>query len=118
MENLKEQRKLMYNIIVRMPTVLAKNDPIDLSFLSYLHPSFISDRSNMTNQNKIEGSEFPEFTDVKIFLDSLLISYQSNRSIDVEVKRRPMTCTPFRRDFINGESQTSMRILIELDFLQ
>ena len=74
-----------------MPNVVVKNDPIDLSFLSYLHPSFIPDR------------ETNDFTDLKIFLDLLLILYQSNRSMDDQLKRRAMTCTPFRLDLGNGQ---------------
>ena len=43
-KDLKEERKLIYHILVRMPNVVVKNDSIDLSFLSYLHPSFTPDR--------------------------------------------------------------------------
>ena len=90
-KNLKEERKLIYHILVRMPNVVVRNDPIDLSFLSYLHPSFIPDR------------ETNDFTDLKIFLDLLLILYQSNQSMDYQLKRRAVTCTPFRLDL--GDSQ-------------
>lgn len=77
-KNLKEERKLIYHILVRMPNVVVKNDLIDLSFLSYLHAGFIPDR------------ETNDFTDLKIFLDLLLILYQSNRSMDYQLKRRAM----------------------------
>jgi hypothetical protein len=107
------------NIIVRMPTVRAKNDPIDLSFIWFSHPSInhrvfltlnnlshlasISDRSNMTDMKYYEGSELPEFSDVKIFIDSLLMSYQTDRYITFEIERNPMRCTTYHRDFMFGK---------------
>ena len=90
-KNLKEERKLIDHILVQMPNVVVNNDPIDLSFLSYPHLSFILDR------------ETNDFTDPKIFLDLLLILQQSNRSMDYQLKRRAMTYTPFRLDLGNGQ---------------
>ncbi|CAF5157363.1 unnamed protein product, partial [Rotaria sp. Silwood1] len=37
--NLKNKRNINYNIIVRQPYTIPKNDPIDMSFISFLHPS-------------------------------------------------------------------------------
>jgi hypothetical protein len=45
----------------------------------------------------------PEFSDVKMFVDSLLVSYQTGVDIGFELERTAMICTPFRRDFINGK---------------
>ena len=41
---------------------------------------------------------------MKIFIDSLLMSYQMGKTIDLELERAPIRCTPFRRDFIFGKS--------------
>ncbi|CAF4225646.1 unnamed protein product, partial [Rotaria sordida] len=41
------------------------------------------DRSNVTGSDNQEGSELPEFTDVKMFIDSLLIDYQTNKTIEI-----------------------------------
>ncbi|CAM4800916.1 unnamed protein product [Rotaria magnacalcarata] len=93
LSNLKNQ----HNIIVRMSNMLTKNIPVDTSFVSFLHPTLIADRSNVTDRKEKKGSEF---TDVKIFIDSLLIGYQTNKTIEFEIERSPMTCTPIRRDSI------------------
>ncbi|CAF2053123.1 unnamed protein product [Rotaria magnacalcarata] len=96
LSNLKNQ----HNIIVRMSNMLTKNIPVDTSFVSFLHPTLIADRSNVTDRKEKKGSEF---TDVKIFIDSLLIGYQTNKTIEFEIERSPMTCTPIRRDSIFSE---------------
>ena len=62
----------------------------------------IADRSNVTDRKEKKGSELPEFTGVKIFIDSLLIGYQTNKTIEFELERNPMICTPVRRDSIFG----------------
>lgn len=61
---------------------------------------YIQDRSNITNNYDHKGSELPEFTDVKMFVDSLLMGYQTNRQIQFELERNLMTCTPFRADYL------------------
>ena len=63
----------------------------------------LSDRSNRTDKNGKAGSELPEFTDVKIFIDSLLMEYQTNRPIRMEVERTAMACTAFRADYLFSE---------------
>ncbi len=42
----------------------------------------------------------PEFADVKLFVDTLLMEYQSNRSIQYELQRNLMACTPYRDDYL------------------
>ncbi|CAF4810977.1 unnamed protein product, partial [Rotaria sp. Silwood2] len=65
-----------------------------------------------------EGSELPEFTDVKMFIDSLLIGYQTNKTIEFELERSPMICTPVRRDSIfESGSILVTTILILVDFI-
>ncbi|CAF3811478.1 unnamed protein product [Rotaria magnacalcarata] len=98
--DLKNERNLAYNIIVRTPNTFITNDPIDRSFISYKHPAYIADRSNITDGNGEKGSELPEFTDVKMFVDSLLMEYQTNRQIHFELERNLMTCTPYRNDLL------------------
>jgi hypothetical protein len=61
---------------------------------------FITDRSNSLPISSNTGSALPKFTDVKIFVDSLLIEYQTNHPIQYELERNLMTCTPFRNDFL------------------
>ncbi|CAF5089635.1 unnamed protein product, partial [Rotaria sp. Silwood1] len=62
-----------------------------------------ADRSDiMDDNNKAQGSKLPAFTDVKIFIDSLLIGYQTNTNIEYELERTPMICTSFRRNLIFG----------------
>lgn len=99
-----------------MPTFLRKNDPIDFSFLSFLHPSTSIDSLSLllsTDENasrlafiadRTKKGALPDFGDVKVFVDELLISSQSNRSIEYQLERTPFSCTPFRRDFIYGET--------------
>jgi len=60
----------------------------------------ISDRSNATDNNGKEGSELPEFTNIKMFVDFLLMEYQTNRQIEYELERNLMSCTPYRNDFL------------------
>ncbi|CAF0941667.1 unnamed protein product [Adineta steineri] len=116
--NLKNEHNLDYNIMVRMPSTIPKNAPVDLSFLSFLHPTFIPDRSNVTDNNNEEGSQLPEFSDVKMFIDSLLIGYQTNRSIEFELERKAMICTPYRRDALfEGGSAFVTIILLFIDFI-
>ncbi|UJR37764.1 hypothetical protein I4U23_030457 [Adineta vaga] len=98
--DLKQGRKIAYNIIVRTPNSILKNTPVDMSFLVFKHPGYISDRTNATDLDAKDGSELPEFTDVKIFVDSLLMEYQSTRSIQYELERNLMTCTPYRKDYL------------------
>ncbi|CAF1011366.1 unnamed protein product [Rotaria sordida] len=116
--NLKTERNLDYNIMVRASNVFIKNAPVDMSFISFLHPTFIPDRSNVTGSDNQEGSELPEFTDVKMFIDSLLIDYQINKTIEFELERSPITCTPVRRDSIfESGSILVTTILIMIDFI-
>ncbi|CAF1239735.1 unnamed protein product [Adineta ricciae] len=117
-DNLKNGRQLSYDITVRTPSIRAKNDPVDYSFISFLHPTLVADRSNVTDKNKNEGSELPEFIDVKMFIDSLLMSYQTGKTIDLELERAPMRCTPFRRDFIFESGAVFVTfILLLVDFI-
>ncbi|CAF4916702.1 unnamed protein product, partial [Rotaria sp. Silwood1] len=88
--DLKKEHNLAYNIIVRTPNRVLNNDPVDMSFITSQHPGYISDRSNITDNNGIKGSELPEFTDVKMFVDSLLMEYQTNRQIHFELQRNLM----------------------------
>ncbi|CAF4318595.1 unnamed protein product, partial [Rotaria sp. Silwood2] len=116
--NLKNEHNIDYNIMVRMSNVFTKNTPVDMSFISFLHPTFILDRSNIMDNNNQEGSELPEFTDVKMFIDSLLIGYQTNKTIEFELERSPMICTPVRRDSIfESGSILVTTILILVDFI-
>lgn len=66
---------------------------------------YISDRSNSTDSNSIRGSELPQFSDVKIFVDSLLMEYQTDRRIQYELERNLMTCTPYRTDYLFSKMQ-------------
>ncbi|CAF4673197.1 unnamed protein product, partial [Rotaria sp. Silwood2] len=80
--------------------------------------ALIADRSNVMDSNNKEGSELPEFTDIKIFIDSLLIGYQTNKTIEFEIERNPMICTPIRRDSIfESGSILPTTILIMIDFI-
>jgi hypothetical protein len=101
-----------------MPNVFLQNDAIDTSFLSYKHPSIstiifsfsdtyfskylgiIPDRSNTTDSKGDHGSELPQFTDIKMFVDSLLVKYQTNHSLQFELERKLMTCAPFHDDYL------------------
>lgn len=65
----------------------------------------IVDRSNVTNTNYQEGSQLPEFSDVKIFIDSLLISYQKNRTIHWNIERELIRCTTYRMDILFGRRE-------------
>ncbi|CAF3577194.1 unnamed protein product [Rotaria sp. Silwood2] len=76
-----------------MSNTFTKNAPVDMSFVSFSHPTLIADRSNVMDSNNKEGSELPEFTDIKIFIDSLLIGYQTNKTIEFEIERNPMNET-------------------------
>ncbi|CAF4083873.1 unnamed protein product [Adineta steineri] len=118
--NLKNGHNLDYNIMVRMPSIIPKTDPVDLSFLSFLHPSFIPDRSNTFNSysSYYEDTKLPEFSDVKMFIDSLLIGYQTNRNIEFELQRKPIICTPYRRDFLfeSGRVLVGISVLF-IDFV-
>ncbi|CAF3818339.1 unnamed protein product [Rotaria sp. Silwood1] len=77
---------------------------------------YISDRSNITDNNGNKGSELPEFTDVKMFVDSLLMEYQTNRQIHFELQRNLMICTPFRNDLLfTSESNLINIILLMID---
>lgn len=58
----------------------------------------------MLSRRTKEGSEVPEFTDVKMFVDSLLMEYQTNRSIQYELERNLMTCSPYRDDVLYSKS--------------
>ncbi|CAF4093815.1 unnamed protein product, partial [Adineta steineri] len=111
--NLKNEHSLDYSIMVRMPSIIPKTDPVDLSFLSFLHPTRIPDRSNVTDKNNREGSELPEFSDVKMFIDSLLIGYQTNRTIEFKLERKAMICTPFRRDVLFESGSTLVTIFVD-----
>ncbi|CAF4761018.1 unnamed protein product, partial [Rotaria sp. Silwood2] len=90
--NLKNKRNIDYNIIVRQPYTIPKNDPIDMSFISFLNPTLIADRSDIMDNNKYQDLKLPAFTDVKILIDSLLIEYQTNTNIEYELERTPMIC--------------------------
>ncbi|CAF3806236.1 unnamed protein product [Adineta steineri] len=117
--NLKNDHNLDYNIMVRMPSIIPKTDPIDLSFLSFLHPSFIPDRSSLidfSNTYNFEDSGLPEFSDVKMFIDSLLIGYQTNKNIEFELQREPIICTPYREDLL-FESGSPVLITIVLMYI-
>jgi hypothetical protein len=67
----------------------------------------LPDRSNSTDRNGNAGSELPEFTDIKMFVDSLLMEYQTNRAIQYELERNLMTCAPYRNDFLFSKIKTT-----------
>ncbi|CAF1288185.1 unnamed protein product [Rotaria sp. Silwood1] len=114
--DLKKEHNLAYNIIVRTPNRVLNNDPVDMSFITSQHPGYISDRSNITDNNGNKGSELPEFIEVKMFVDSLLMEYQTNRQIHFELQRNLMTCTPFRNDLLfTSESNLINIILLMID---
>ena len=110
---------------VRQAEVVLNSAPIDLSFILMGHPSechddgasssrgdclplaVIGDRSNVPSSRDSRESELPEFTNVKIFVDSLLVGYQSNRSIRMELERKAMTCTAFRNDLLFSRIDTT-----------
>ncbi|CAF4218000.1 unnamed protein product, partial [Adineta steineri] len=132
--NLKNRHNLDYKMIVQTSSIVPKTDPVDLSFLSFLHPSFIRDQSNVMDSHDYDfeaatspnfsyakmpiGSRLPEFSDVKMFIDALLIGYQTNRNITFELQRAPITCTPYRRDFIfeSGSAYVTI-VLMFIDFV-
>jgi hypothetical protein len=58
------------------------------------------DRSNTTDNKGDYGSELPEFTDVKMFVDSLLVQYQTDRQFEFVLERNLMTCTPYHNDYL------------------
>ncbi|CAF4107133.1 unnamed protein product, partial [Rotaria sp. Silwood2] len=116
--NLKNKRNIDYNIMVRQPYTIPKNDPIDMSFISFLNPTLIADRSDIMDNNKYQDLKLPAFTDVKILIDSLLIEYQTNTNIEYELERTPMICTSFRRNLIFENRLSSLIItLVEFIFL-
>ncbi|CAF3720568.1 unnamed protein product, partial [Rotaria sordida] len=116
--DLKNKHNIDYNIMVRKPYTIPKNDPIDMSFISFLHPTLITDRSDIMNNNKDQWSKLPAFTDVKIFIDSLLIGYQTNTNIEYELERTLMICTPFRRNLIFESGLSNLiKTFIDLIFL-
>ena len=45
-----------------------------------------------------------DYTDVKIFVDSLLMSYQIDRRIQLKIERHPMRCTSYRQDPMFGKN--------------
>ncbi|CAF1197235.1 unnamed protein product, partial [Adineta steineri] len=126
--SLKNGHNLDYNIMVPMPDIIPKTDPVDLTFLSFLHPSSIRDRSDVIDRPDYDfedsrspnfsyakmsiGSRLPEFSDVKMFIDALLIGYQTNRNITFELQKAPMTCTPYRRDYLFFESGSPLVIIV------
>ncbi|CAF4193173.1 unnamed protein product, partial [Adineta steineri] len=115
--NLKNGLNLDYNIMVPKLDIIPKTDPVDLSFL---HPSFIPDRSNIigsySNNSEYLSLRLPEFSDVKMFIDALLIGYQTNRNITFELQRTPITCTPYRQDYLFFEP-TGVLVGIALIFI-
>lgn len=87
----------LFHFYIQVKQFLFENN-----FLFIIYLGFITDRSNVTDVNRYESSKLPEFTDVKIFIDSLLIHYQTNEEIKLEIEKTPMICTSCRRDFILG----------------
>ena len=45
-----------------------------------------------------------------MFIDTLLMEYQTNRSIDYEIQRSLMACTPFRDDFLFSKKTVSLYV--------
>lgn len=81
----------------------------------------IADRSNVTDETYWQGSQLPEFSDVKIFIDSLLISYQrNNKTIEWNIERDVIQCTSYRIDvlFRKREKRMFMEINHLFAFLQ
>jgi hypothetical protein len=72
----------------------------------------VPDRSNATDNTGKEGSELPEFTNIKMFIDFLLMEYQTDRQIEYEIQRNLMSCTPYRDDFLFSKIKKNMYILI------
>lgn len=105
--NLRTERKLNYQIFVQMSNRLMKFEPIDYSFLWFSHPNLVS-----------QTSIFPEFADLKIFLDNLLIDFQLNKTFEYQLTQRSISCPPFRRDFLFESSPISViLVLILIDFV-
>ena len=113
-----------------MPNIFLQNDPIDKSFIGYKHPStskhcsfflqkypwkylgIIPDRSNTTDSSGNDGSKLPEFTDVKMFVDALLVKYQTDHQFNFELERNLMTCTPFHNDYFYSKIKPFINLSI------
>ncbi|UJR08715.1 hypothetical protein I4U23_012972 [Adineta vaga] len=112
--DLKKKRNIAYNIITERPHKMPRNEPIDMSFKSFSHPTRVADRFDELNR----GSNFPVFADVKIFIDSLLIGFQTNVKIEYEIEKTPMICTSIRSNILSeGEFLGFMKFLIDFIFL-
>lgn len=75
------------------------------TLINLVYLASIADRSNLTNINYRRGSQLPEFSDVKIFIDSLLISYQKNTTISWNIQREVIRCTKYRMDILFGRKE-------------
>ena len=64
------------------------------------------DRWQGAQKSFVKPSMFPEFTDVKILIDMVLVEYQAGREMMLEIKRQPMICAPFRDDMLLSEYST------------
>ena len=52
---------------------------------------------------------------MKIFVDSLLLQYQTNRSIEYEFQRNLMACSPYRHDLLYSKSSSKKLFYIQLN---
>ncbi|CAF1358637.1 unnamed protein product [Didymodactylos carnosus] len=114
---LKTIRTIYYTIYVRMPPKYQQTpNVIDYSFLSFEHPTLIEDRSNKTYKTLNGGknfTEFPQFSNIKLFIDTLLISYQTGKkNLTIELERNVMKCTKYRKDVLYTSKTTAFTIII------
>lgn len=68
----------------------------------------------MSDRDGKEGTNLPQFTDVKMLVDSLLIEYQTNRTMHYEFERNAMICAPYRADYLYSECVQSVKTLLNL----
>ena len=68
----------------------------------------------MSDRKGQEGTQLPQFTDVKMLVDSLLIEYQTNRTMHYEFERNAMICAPYRADYLYSECISSVKTSLNL----
>lgn len=103
--------KLSDDIIVQNYGRKERSNPIEFSFLSYSHPGmninhFHAHLIFLDCFSDMMSDDLSSLSNVKVFIDSLLFIYQSDRNIHFEIKRDSMMATPYREDPMFGKINT------------
>ena len=72
------------------------------------------DRWRSVGNRYAKPPDFPDFSDVKLLIDTILVEYQTGRSVTLEIERQPMICTEYLNNLLLSKSEPKTRCFCQI----